>query len=371
MKRAILPFVCTLPLLATQGDNLVGAGVKSRAAAGIAYTRSYGVESLFVNPAQITQNPHDELSAGLTLFWPTVHAKNGSSWQRSKEDFETIPYFGIVRKIDASSAWGVGLFGVSGMGVDYSGAPASANLAKVQTKLAYAKLALDYARDFGDLRIGAGIDLAYGRLRIATALSPLPSHYRHDLGAGYHIGIDYQANSLLSFAATYTSKVALRYDSLYDFDGDGVRDDFKLAQPSQYSLAVGIDGSPWHLEIDYARTLWSRARGYGDFAWQDQDIYGISYSYDLGNIKLVAGYSYASAAIKPSKFRSSTQAFFDLVGFPAITRSHYSLGASIELRKRYRLNTAILYAPQAQVEYGTIGAKNRQFSLSIGIDYLF
>ncbi|BCD67980.1 OmpP1/FadL family transporter [Nitratiruptor sp. YY09-18] len=371
MKKISILALTLASLFATQGDNLIGAGVKSRAAAGAAFTKSYGVESLFLNPSQIVRSQSNEASFGITLFMPDVHGKNQTAWYKSSEDFETIPYLGLIQNIDETSSWGIGLFSVSGMGVDYSDTPPSSNLANVKTNLAYAKLSLVYAKQFDNLTLGAGLDGAYGRLKIATAFSPLPANFCHDVGVGYHIGADYAINKNINIAAIYTSKVAMRYKSVYDFDNDRKKDHFKLTQPAQYSLAVGLKKSNWHTEIAFGKILWSRASGYKEFAWQDQNVYSMSVDVAYEKLLIIAGASYASKVIKPAKFSNPTQAFFNLIGFPAISQSHLSLGLSYHYQSNWRFNTALVYAPKKVAHYGPLAASNKQFSVSFGVDYLF
>ena len=368
--RRITLLCLVLPLFATEGDNLIGAGVKSRAVAGNAVAQNFGVESIFINPSMLTTNKSDEVAFGITLFNPEVSAKNRSR-HSSDFDFAAIPYFGYIHKLDESQIVGVGLFSVGGMGVDYTDAPPTSGLAGMQSDLAYAKLALVYAKSFGEVNMGIGIDAAYGRLKLETATPPNHEGFRHDMGVGAHIGIHYRINDHINVAATYTTPVAMRYKNLYDFDGDGKADTLKLTQPQESAIGIGIQKDSWRVCVQYKKIWWAEADGYKDFGWSNQESFGVGIVHTDRSLTYLAGVTYSTAAIKASRLRSVSQAFFNIVGFPAITRMHYGCGLSWRASQNLRLNLSIVYAPKATLRYAPLEATNRQRSLAFGIDYIF
>ena len=367
MKKSIVAY-CTVALssYATQGDNLIGAGAKSRALAGNAYTKEYGVESIFLNPAQIATTSSDAISVGVTFFMPNVHAKNGGTFIPSKENFETVPYFGYIHPIDKDSSFGIGFFSVSGMGVDYSNYPA---LLGIKTKLAYAKSSLAYATRFGNFKIGFAIDGAIARLKInSLAMQP---DYKYSLGFGYHGGIAYRYNNI-HIALTYTSKVAMEYKKVFDFNGDKVLDTLKLTQPNELGAAIGVQHKNFYSEITYKKIFWSQAQGYRDFDWQDQNGVGIGVQYRVDEkTTLKTGASYAQSPLHNASYKSPTTAFFNLVGFPAISTTHYAVGVSYKIDKHNQLDIAFVYAPKTIEHFNQLAASNRQYSLTLGLDYIF
>ncbi len=369
MRRFAL-LCLALPLFATEGDNLIGAGVKSRAVAGNGVAKNFGVESIFINPSLLTDNTNDEAALGITLFNPTVTAKNRTK-HKSDFDFAAIPYIGYIHRVDDNQILGLGLFSVGGMGVDYTDTPPTSGLAGMQSDLAYAKLAMVYAKSLGKLSIGIGIDAAYGRLKLETATPPNHEGFRHDVGIGAHIGMHYRFNEYIGFAATYTTPVTLHYKSLYDFDGDGNADTLKLTQPQESAVGLNIHKDTWQLCLQYKKIWWAEADGYKDFGWSNQESFGVGIVYEDGSLTYLAGISYATAAIKSSHLRSFSQAFFNIVGFPAITRMHYAGGLSWRVTPKIRFNLSIVYAPKATLRYGPLEATNRQRSLALGIDYIF
>jgi len=131
MKRTIkLAVVAALALgttsaFATNGDNLIGLGAKTRGMAGVGIGMSHGSESALSNPALIKGN---EISFGGTIFMPDVNFKNtattpqgtsGTSAADSASDLSVIPEVSVSMEVNDNFSWGIGMFGVAGMGVDY------------------------------------------------------------------------------------------------------------------------------------------------------------------------------------------------------------------------------------------------------------
>ncbi len=368
MKRLLL--LAPLALFATTGDNLIGAGAKSRAVAGAGIASYQGAESIFINPALLTYSTTSSMEIGTTLFSPDVTA-NG---YKSQADFELIPYLGYTKALDSSSAFGLGLFSVSGMGVDYR----SADLAFMRTKFAYAQLIGAYAKRFGNVSIGGGVNLSYGKLNMAARMPlELGDHDSDDVGVGYNLGAEYHTDHL-SLAATYTSSVAMNYKNVFDFDRDGQKENFHLTQPAQIGFGASYKKDGLEILADFKRIFWSRAEGYKDFCWQSQNVYSIGVQKSIKSTTLKAGYSYATKVmdrflaknVEGLPFRAQDIAFFNLVGFPAISRRHISFGASFKLRS-FTLNLAYVYSPKESLSSHGLQATNRQNSFTMGVEYGF
>jgi len=378
-KIIVLSATLSVALFATQGDNLIGAGAKSRALGGAAYSTYLGVESVFINPALLTKATKSEFFIGTTLFMPDVTARNSNASgevAKSKSAFEVIPYLGYVKPIDDKSSFGIGLFSVSGMGVDYSDEPAQKGLAGIETHLVYAKLSTVYARNFGKLSLGGGVDISYGNLEIHMINqfdgSDFGSSGDSHIGAGYHLGANYALNENIDFALTYTSEVHMKYRGVFDFNFDGIKDDLTLTQPAEVGTAVAYSANSLRLEADYKRIFWSKADGYKDFQWDDQDVisFGTTWKYN-DKWTFRCGYSYAKSPLHNKEYKDEKSAFFNLVGFPAITQTHYSAGISYKLNNAMKVHATYVYAPKITESFGGIEAANRQSSFSLGFDYIY
>ncbi len=366
MRHIATICAASLALFATNGDNLIGAGAQSRALAGSGLAAYLDSESIFLNPSAIIRAQNATLDLGLTLFVPEVYAKAGTTWHKSRADFETIPYAGYVAPIDEHSAFGVGLFSVSGMGVEYD-AP---ELAKMRTKLRYGKLTAAYAWSWGDLALGLGVSLAYGDLLIFADMGGMKvgGDRDYDLAPSLTASISYSPGPL-TFALVYTSKTDLSYKGVYDFDYVGTPDTLDLTQPSEVAAGVAYENGSLLLALDLRRIYWSDAKGYREFGWKDQRVaaFGARYSF-TPHFQASIGASFADSPLE--EFADSNQAFFNIVGFPAISKRHYSCGISWQ-RGKGTIRLAYVHSPKEHIAAYGMEATNEQNSLTVGFGWRF
>jgi long-chain fatty acid transport protein len=80
-------------------------------------------DTIFRNPAWMTYYKGFNMSFGGILFFPEVKAKSNitgtDASATSKSKVFVVPEVGIVHQINNKLTFGIGAFGVSGMGVDY------------------------------------------------------------------------------------------------------------------------------------------------------------------------------------------------------------------------------------------------------------
>jgi len=127
------------------------------------------------------------------------------------------------------------------------------------------------------------------------------------------------------------------------------------------------------MAFDYRQIQWSDAKGYKDFAWQDQDVYAFGYEYSEDNWAIRAGYNYAENPL--SELQSGPQVIpagnyamaggnalnlFNLLGFPATAEEHYTIGGSYEFDKEFSIDLAYVYSPKITTTMNTIVGLNPQ-----------
>ena len=66
-----------------------------------------------------------------------------------------------------------------------------------------------------------------------------------------------------------------------------------LEQPSEYGVGLAYITGQHTFAFDYKKIKWSDTKGYGDFGWEDQNVYAFGYQYTQDNWALRAGYNYA------------------------------------------------------------------------------
>lgn len=396
--------------MATNGDNLIGVTPASEAMGGLGVGMPIGsIDSIFRNPAWMNSEKGFSVSFGGILFMPSVKAKysdpiNGDSgYVSSRANLFTVPEIGITNRINDKVVVGIAAYGVSGMGVDYRNK--DQRLANMHTTLQFMRIipAISYQVN-PNLSIGAGIDLAWGSLDMGAIMNDrnlgtwnAGGGQSSSYGIGAQFGIGYQVGDL-TVGFNYQSPVSMTYKHVFDTDGNGSFEDLKLQQPQEVAVGVGYKVLPnLKVGLDLRWINWSDADGYKQFGWKDQTVVAVGGEYQVNpSLKLRAGYNYGKSPIRsnePSGNNIPNLGFmpggniqwFNLIGFPAITEHHVSLGGSYQFTKNFAIDLAYVHAFEKKVEssvtmcdsagcfpvQSTVGAKNAQNSIGIALRWTF
>ncbi len=397
---------------ATNGDSLIGLGAKSRGMAGVGIGMSHGAESGLSNPALIKGS---EVTFGGTVFMPSVEAKNETQGMptdtaESDADLSVIPEVAVSVEVNENFTWGIGMYGVAGMGVDYRdtddqityGTLNPANQSQqnplgftpstdernyfgtksgtnqMLTNLQLMRFAVPLAYRNSGFSIAISPILQYGSLSIAynagQAFADSTNTYHNtmtgrgvsqDFGFGYNVGLGYEMNGL-TIGAVYTSAIDMEYKNQISKatqqfglkGGRGLSDN--LEQPAEYGVGISYETNGHTIALDYKNIAWSSAKGYEDFKWDDQNVIAVGYQYSTDKWAFRLGYNYASNPIKEqtaasmaTDYDGAVINYFNAMGFPATVESHYALGASYQITKTMGIDFAYTYAPEVTETYDT------------------
>ncbi|MDD2358730.1 MAG: outer membrane protein transport protein [Thiovulaceae bacterium] len=407
MKKTIkLAVVVALALgttsaFATNGSALIGEGAQTRGMAGLGIGMSHGAESALVNPALITSVAGTEVSFGGTLFMPDVKSDLGlgGGLKESSANKNMIPEVSIATKVNDNFYWGIGMWGTAGMGTDYRTADSQMNMV---TNLQLMQFGVPLAYKTGGLSFAVTPIVQYGALDINYALStgiqdmmmghdigmPLTvgAGTAQDLEMGYNLGVAYQTSGL-TLGAVYKSKIDMRYSGvlanamnpMVQAMSGGMQSytNNTLSTPAEIGAGLSYKFAGSTIGFDWKQIQWSKAKGYEDFAWKDQNVFTVGYEYTTKDWAARLGYNYAKSPItKQSGAMGSLLNTFNLLGFPAIVESHYAVGGSYNFSSKTALDLAFTYAPQVTNTYtnfaGTdITTKHSQTGVSAQLDYKF
>ena len=408
MKRVvILSMLAATAMYATNGDNMIGVGAQSRAMGGAGVGMAMGTDSVFRNPAWIVDLKGFNASFGATAFMPDVKAKVGPApglgngvEGESKADFSIIPTVSHSNHINENLSYGVGMFGVSGMGVDYRNEDPQMGLANMRTSLQYMRFVPSISYKVDDWRLGAGLSIAYGALSMSAftpngvppGQNPDPTTavqrgggLSEDIGFGAQFGVGYHVMPGFTVGAYYQSEIATEYEDVFDFTTNGVYDDLKLSQPAEAGIGFGYTSScgVYSATIDYRRIMWSDADGYDAFGWDDQDVIALGGSYNVNNaLVLRAGYNYSKSPLNDKTFEAATVggapfgafnvAYFNTLGFPAYSESHITAGLAYQINPSTGIDVAYVYAPKVtETSMQVLEASNEQNSVSVALKFTF
>lgn len=401
MKRSIKIAVAAAIALsstsafATNGDDLIGTGAKARGMGGIGIGMGHGAESALANPALISTVEGTEVSFGGTVFMPNVKTDLGTAdgFITSDAKLSVIPEVAIAQKASDNFYWGVGMFGVAGMGTDYRngtmnpGVGVMSNFNMV-TNLQLMQFAVPLAYKTNGLSIGIAPVLQYGSLDInyntvdggGNVLPGTTKGVAQDFGFGYNIGAAYEVSGL-TVGASYKSAIDMVYkgqisQALHDFTGaPASMFSDHLEQPAEIGVGTSYKMGKNTFAIDYKQIKWADAKGYKDFGWDNQNVIILGYQFAQDNWALRAGYNHAKSPIKSVSGDGGLTNTFNLLGFPAIVENHYTVGASYGFSKMTSADLAYAYSPEAKETFtgmtGTTTTKHSQQAASVQLNFKF
>ena len=396
---------------------MIGVTPASEAMGGLGVGMPIGsIDSIFRNPAWMNTEKGFTVSFGGILFMPDVKARysgstNGDTgYVSSRANFFTVPEIGITNRINDQVVVGIAAYGVSGMGTDYRNK--DPRLANMHTTLQFMRIipAISYQIN-PNLSVGVGIDLAWGSLDMGATLCANRMNsatcwnagggQSSSYGIGAQIGIGYKIGDL-TVGFNYQSPVSMKYKHVFDSNNDGSYEDLKLQQPQEVAVGLGYKVMPnLKVGLDLRWINWSDADGYKQFKWKDQTVVAIGGEYQVSpSLKLRAGYNYGKSPIRSysglngmmptntipnfvQPFSDFNVQWFNLIGFPAITEHHISLGGSYQFTKNFAVDLAYVHAFEKKVESSgqycdmsgcynaTVGAKNAQNEIGIALRWSF
>lgn len=406
-KLITLSLIASTMIHATNGDNLIAVGTKARGMGGTAIAVGHGAESGLSNPALITSVESTEITFGGTLFMPDIQTGlNGMlppQSHTSDADINMIPEVSIAHKINDNWYVGVGMWGTAGMGVDYSKATLNPMMGQMGnlnmvTNLQLMQFGVPIAYKAEGLSLAVTPIMQYGNLDINYRMPTMTGDIENvgaglaqDFGFGYNLGVTYdfaaQGMAGLTLGATYKSSIEMDYDNQLTTavgpftmgqpltllpHGD------TLEQPSEYGVGIAYVTGQHTFAFDYKKIQWSDAKGYGDFGWEDSDVYAFGYQYSQDNWALRAGYNHADSAVV--EVMDPRLNFFNLLGFPANAEDHYTVGGSYALSKAFSVDLAYVYSPKTTDTFSvaplmpgidSITTSHREDSISFQLAYKF
>ncbi|PHR54676.1 MAG: aromatic hydrocarbon degradation protein [Arcobacter sp.] len=393
---------------ATNGDNLIGLGAKSRAMGGTGIAHFNGAETATSNPALITKSKGTNFAFGGTYFSPAVEietntngvaaATGAGATYESDAKHNVIPYVALTENLGNGFAVGVSMFGSAGMGVDYrSTGGGTANGAEVfgmRSNLLLLKFSIPVAYGQDNWSVGIAPVLMYGSLDMSlnfpTANPPamtfkdVGNGSSSSFGTGLELGAAYTLPDLgLTIGATYHSAIKMEYkDQISSISQEfsypvGQFSD-KLDQPAEYGLGIDWTEGDLSLTMDWKNIRWENARGYQDFGWRNQDVYALGAEYRMDDLSLRAGFNYAENPIEETPASDGGRLNLLNMGmFPAVTQRHYTIGAGYQFTKHVAVDLAATYGVSGDItsdtgaNAGIVKVTNDQMAFSANLNYSF
>ncbi len=387
---------------ATNGYQLIGIGAYQKGMGGAVTANPGSAMTAITNPAGMAAIG-DRADFSMEAFMPERDwdfSGSGGSQKNSKVGMYGVPAIGWTAPTwdDSDFYFGGGMYGTSGMGVDYAITDfAPADLAGFGTnyridgysQIQFWQMAPTLAWKMNqDLKLGAALNFDYQSVgfqeRISNDSGPVMNfnlnRQANAYGYGISLGALYEINPMITLGASYKSKqnfndlkYQLRQGDIANFpNGAGglvsSRDGtYKMDLDYPQQLSAGIKIQPMgqlKVSADIKWINWSDTMDEleitGNFVhstfggavpatgptkavlepgWDDQVVYALGVDYEAipNKLNVRAGYNYAESPI------AEEDVFANLV-LPAVVESHASLGATWQVNNHWDLALAYMVA---------------------------
>ena len=378
------------PVLATNGDVLIGLGAQSRALGGTGAAAFFGSENALTNPGLLGKMQGSEFAIGGTLFKPSVKASSNvvpptttTASDTSANDTNIIPEVSLATRINENLVFGLGIYGSAGMGVDYRD---TAGLFKGYSNLQLMKFAPTIAYNANNFTLGFAPVIQYGSLDINYVSDSdgdsnmddiIGNGMSSDLGMGFNLGGTFDITPDLTIGLAYQSAINMKYKDQISLAACGfgvgktgctsgtniantnqtntITSD-ELEQPAEIKIGAAYTMGSMMYTADYKQIAWGQAKGYKDFNWQDQNVFALGAKMSGNGYWLGVGYNYAEDPIKKlgdTGYANQAVNLFNNHFFPGVVESHITFGGGYELNKRMTIEGAVVYAQEVTKTVGT------------------
>ncbi len=353
------------PAFAVNGMRMIGFGPVQATMGGVGVGASLDAGTTVSNPAGMA-DLGGRIDFGATYFDATVDGSLFGQTYKSGRGATPVPAFGLIVPIGKDVRFGLGAYGIAGMGVDYDIGHSNYSQMRFTPSLSYKLLDM--------LSVGATVNVMYANLDFGAYFpnpTPPPST----------VAIVYQGGAAFGFGATVAAKltalpildVAVAYEtksSFSDFKYKGVDQmtgqplpNVTFNQPPALTFGASVKPLPMLLvAADVQMLQWSSTQGtsdqvgsFGALGWKDQWVYKIGAQLDLEVVKIRAGYNYGKSPVDAA---ANATTFM-----PAISESHVTVGVGLPLASNVALNAGTVISPKVTVT-GTGGFGPQEVSVS-------
>jgi long-chain fatty acid transport protein len=299
-----------------------------------------------------------------------------------------IPAVAAINKINENMAWGLALYGVGGMGVDYrqtSTSKSPAVLGKINDSLMLMRMSIPLAYATNGFSVGIAPVIEYGLLAMNSGVTS-DIALGFEVGAAYEIegislGLDYKSAVTHDFEHTFNSNIS---DATGRPNPDAPQS--KLDTPSVLGLGVSYKIDAHTIALDYKLIGNSSAKGFEDFGWEDQSVFALGYEFAASDWAARVGFNYGKSPLPTDITGTATghmttfgQVSGSLMQFPAVTETHITLGGSYNINEQMSVDLAYMYATGSQTVAtpnfgagaGKTTATNDQNALTAALNYDF
>jgi long-chain fatty acid transport protein len=367
--------VAAAPAHATNGDQMIGVTATQWGMGGAVVASPQDAGTILTNPAGIAELGMKEMRVDMGFgFLNPPRKANGFE---SDSDLYMIPSGAIAFNVNDRLYLGMGMAGLSGMGVDFPDTAAAAGNQAVVTTKQFFKIAPGFGFKVNDkLSLGAALNIDYQSLALSNPLYTLSQNQVY--GFGMTAGLIYKPSDKLRIGASWVSEQNM---SAFHWNTPAGPIEMTMDGPQQITLGVAFNPMPDMLvEADIKRIAFSdvlgsvavsRPAGYAgpipasmNFGWDDQTVFSLGIQKEINPKTTVRlGLNYGKSPIGPEDVNSN-------IGSLAVTEKHLSIGVTRKITDKIMGSLSYMHAFENSVTsnvapFNTIELKQNIINLQI------
>lgn len=373
---------------ATNGMRMIGFGPVQDSMGGVSVGLPLDAASILTNPAGMSVL-QGRIDFGASYFVPSVKYKATGGADGSTIDSDRggspVPAFGLIIPLGEKFRFGVGAYGVAGMGIDY---PANLYGSVTYTSYSQMRFAPAFSYKINDIvSVGAALNVMYATMEfnVASGYMQQPHMGASSFGYGATIGVLVKPVDFLQIGLAYETK---SYFQDFKFNTPTGEDKLEFNQPQTATLGIGIRPiKDLSIGFDVQWIRWSETNGLNlpkyatksspftmdwNMDWSDQFVYKVGVQYAVHPmVVLRAGYNYGKIPLNSDRA-------FENIAFPAVSEHHITAGIGINFNKQFTLNIGGMYSPPAKITGSNLlqgissyETEMSQYSLDMGVTYTF
>ncbi len=338
---------------ATNGDQMLGVTATQWGMAGAIVAAPQDAGTVLTNPAGLAGLGIEEVrfDTGFGFLNPNREA-NGNE---SDSKLYLIPSGAVAVRVSDRVVFGMGMAGLSGMGVDFDDTTPMPGNQAVVTNKQFFKIAPGLSYRVSDrLAVGAALNIDYQSLAMYTPQFQLPQNQVYGYGAGF--GLTYALSDQLTLGASYITR-----QQMDAFKWNTLSGRFEMTMDAPAQAAVGAawrPGDDWLVEFDVKHIAFSDVLDEVTlhtptgsqpltFGWSDQTVFALGVQHRLSPRATVrAGLNYGESPIGPEDVTSN-------IGSLAVTEWHGSLGFTRAFTDRLSGSFSYAHAFENEVRSNT------------------
>jgi len=369
---------------ATNGDQMFAMSAAQAGMGGATVAQAQDAVTVLVNPAGMADL--DITDVRMDLGFGLLNPPREVNGQESGSDWYMMPTGAAVFKVNDRLFLGMGLGGISGMGVnvdDISPAPLTPIQPIVTTKQVF-RFSPAAAYKVNDaLTLGASLNIVNQSLAMSfvggggTQVN-LPQNQQFGFGAT--LGATYKINPTLQAGLTWVTKTDV---SDMEYNTPTGTTSFDMDIPASVAFGLAFKPMPGLLvEADIKRIFFNDVigsitvtnpqpgmppNGVLAFGWEDQTVYSIGVKKDMGKMAISVGYNYGESPIGPEDVNMN-------LGSTAIVEHHLSFGLTRKFSDKVSGSFAYTHAFENDLTSSVAPANTIQISqnqYNLNISYKF